>query len=230
MKKSIAVLGLGKYGRSLVENLYELGADVMAVDRNEELIQDFSGSCTSAICANLANEEEVLSLGLKSMDIVVVAIGDDLAASIVSITVAKEQGVPLVIAKTSSPRISSILRKVGADRILDPEGEGGARSARILMSSFVRDVFELDKNMSMLEMVPKSEWIGESLTELNLRSRMNLNVVAEKEKGGCWRFPDADKPITPELLLLVVAEKKSLKKLDISSEESKGQSQDLFLY
>ena len=218
MKKSIAVLGLGKYGRSLVENLYEMGADVLAVDRNEELIQDFSDNCTAAVCANLANEEEVLALGLKNMDIVVVAIGDDLAASIVSITVAKEQGVPLVIAKTSSNRISSILRKVGADKILDPEGEGGARSARILMSSSVKDVFELDKNLSMIEMVPKKEWIGKTLTELNLRNRMNLNVIAEKEKGECWHFLDADRPLRPESILLVVAEKKALKKLEGDSE------------
>ena len=212
-KKSVAVLGLGKYGRSLVENLYELGADVLAVDRNEALIQDFSDNCTSAVCANLANEEEVLALGLKGMDVVVVATGDDLAASIVSITVAKEQGVPLVVAKTSSPRMSSILLKVGADKILDPEGEGGARSAQILMSSNVKDVYPLDRNMSLVEMMPLDEWIGKSLEELDLRGNMNLNIAAVREKGGLWHHANVKNPIMPQSVLLVVAGKKDLKKL-----------------
>ncbi|MCR4685939.1 MAG: NAD-binding protein, partial [Lachnospiraceae bacterium] len=130
MKKSVAVLGLGKYGKSLSENLYKNGADVLAVDCNEDLIDEFSDKCTSAVCANLANEEEVLALDLKEMDIVVVAMGGNLAASIMSVTVAKEQGVPVVVAKASTDRMASILLKVGADKIIDPEGEGGMRSAR----------------------------------------------------------------------------------------------------
>ena len=104
MKKTIAVLGLGKYGKSVAENLYRMGADVLAVDCSEEVIKDFADKCTSAVCANLANEEEVLSLGLKNMDIVVSAMGADLAASIMSVTVAKEQGVPIVIAKANRSR------------------------------------------------------------------------------------------------------------------------------
>ena len=213
MKKSVAVLGLGKYGKSLSENLYNLGADVLAVDCNEAIVQDFADKCTSAVCANLQSEEEVAALGLKDMDIVVVAMGDDLAASIMCITVAKEQGVPLVVAKTSSDRMTSILEKIGADKILDPEGEGGARSARILLSSSFRDYFKLDDNMYMVEMVPKSEWIGKSLAELDLRNKMNLNVVAEREKGGLWHFMSPTDPISNDSILLIVMEHSHMKKL-----------------
>ena len=213
MKKSVAVLGLGKYGKSLAENLFRLGADVLAVDCGEELIQEFSGKCTSAVCANLANEEEVLALGLKDMDIVVVAMGDDLAASILSITVAKEQGVPLVVAKASTERMASILLKVGADKILDPEGDGGLRSARILMSSSFKDFYELDANMFMVEMTPRKDWIGKNLLELDLRNSLNLNVVAVKEKGGQWHFVNPKEPITEQTILLIVIEKKDIKRL-----------------
>ena len=94
MKKSVAVLGLGKYGRSLAENLYRLGADVLAADCNEKVIEEFAEKSTSAVCADLANEEAVASLGLKDIDIVVVAMGDNLSASIMCVAVAKEQGVP----------------------------------------------------------------------------------------------------------------------------------------
>ena len=212
MKKSVAVLGLGKYGRSLSENMYRMGADVLAVDCNEELVADFADKCTAAVCANLANEEEVAALGLKNMDIVVVAMGEDLAASIMCVAVAKEQNVPTVIAKSSSDRMTSILLKVGADKIIDPEGEGGMRSARILLSTLFRDYYELDDNMYMVEMIPKKEWIGQNLIELDLRSKMNINVVAQKMKGQLWQFVDPRESITEDTILLIVMEKKQVDK------------------
>ena len=210
MKKSVAVLGLGKYGRSLAENLYRMGADVLAVDRDASVVNEMAAQCTSAICANLENEDEVQALELKNMDIVVAAMGGNLAASILSVTVAKEQGVPVVVAKSSTKRMSSILQKVGVDKILDPEGEGGLRSASILLSTNFRDFFELDSNMYMIEMEPKKEWIGKCLLELEMRKTMNLNVVAIKEKGQQWKFVDPNVSITPTSVLLIVAEKKDM--------------------
>ena len=212
MKKSVAVLGLGKYGKSLTENLYSMGADVLAVDQNEELVNDVAESCTSAVCANLTNEDEVAALGLGDMDIVVVAMGGNLAASILSIAVAKEQGVELVIAKTSSERMSSILLKVGADKIIDPETEVGVRSARILLSSSFKDFYRLDDNMYMIEMQPRKEWIGKNLIELDLRRKLNLNVVAVKEQSELWHFVDPGAAFTADSLLLIVMEKKTMKK------------------
>ena len=212
MKKSVAVLGLGKYGMSLAENLYRMGADVLAVDKDERVVNDISSRCTSAICANLENEDEVMALELKNMDIVVSAMGGNLAASILAVTVAKDEGVPVVVAKSSSNRMSSILKKVGVDKILDPEGEGGLRSASILLSSSLKDFFELDSNMYMIEMEVKKEWIGKSLLELNLRKNMNLNVVAVKEKDSQWEFVEPDKCFTETSVLLIVTEKKYLKK------------------
>ena len=210
MKKSIAVLGLGKFGKSLAESLYDQGADVLAVDCNEELIEDFAGKCTSAVCANLTFEDEVVSLGLKNMDIVVTAMGDNLAASIMSIAVAKEQGVPLVVSKSSSERMSSILLKVGADRIINPEGEGGTRSAKILLSSSFKDFFKIDDNMYMIEAHPKPEWIGKNLAELDLRRKCNLNVVAIRDEGKPWSFVNSTTPLDDKCLLLIAVEKQHM--------------------
>ena len=213
MKKSVAVLGLGEFGKSLAENLYRLGADVLAVDNSEEVVQDFSDKCTAAVCADLADEEEVTALGLKNMDIVVTTVCDNIAASIMAVTVAKEQGVPLVVAKYASGRMASILNKVGADRVVNPEGESGARLARILLSSSFKNFYEIDDNMYMIELIPKKEWIGKTLNELNLREKMNLNVVAEKEDDGLWHFPSPTEPVTPQTFLLIVIEKKNLRML-----------------
>ncbi|MBQ7077085.1 MAG: TrkA family potassium uptake protein [Lachnospiraceae bacterium] len=211
MRKSVAVLGLGKYGRSLAENLYKLGADVLVVDKDERIINEMTSKCTSAICADLSNEDEVMVLGLKNMDVVVAAMGGELAASIMVVSVAREQGVPVVVAKSSSERMSAILRKVGVDKIIDPESEGGSRSAKILLSNSFRDVFELDDNMYMIEMEPKKEWIGKSLRELELRKKMSLNVVAVKERGAHWTFVDPGDVFEASNILLVVMEKKDMK-------------------
>lgn len=211
MKKSIAVLGLGKYGRSLAENLYRMGADVLAVDADEKVIEEFSGKCTSAVHADLTDEDAVVALGLNNMDMVVVSMGGNLAASIMAVTVAKEQGVPVVIAKASTERMEKILKKIGADKIIDPEGEGGARSARIMLSSIFKDFYELDDNMYMIEMVPRPEWIGKDLVELDLRHSMNLNIVAVRQKGRSFHFVDPHKAFSEDDILLIVTEKSNKK-------------------
>ncbi|WP_026520889.1 potassium channel family protein [Butyrivibrio sp. VCB2001] len=211
MGKSVAVLGLGKYGKSLAENLYMMGADVLAVDKDKELINEFAGKCTSAVCANLENEDEVEALGLKNMDIVVCATGN-LAAAIMSVAVAKEKGVPLIVAKTSSDRMSSILLKIGVDKILDPEGEGGMRSARILLSKSFKDFLEIDSNMYIVEMYVKDEWVGKNLIELGLRQKHRMNVIAVRKKDQKWGFSSPNEPLERDMVLLIAMEKKDVNK------------------
>ena len=130
MSKSFAVLGLGKFGRSLAENLYSLGMDLMVVDRDPERIREFSSKSTVAVCANLENEEEIQALDLKHMDMVVVCMGTSLAPSVMCVLEAKNQGVPFVMAKALSTQMGTILKKVGADQVINPEAESGVRVAR----------------------------------------------------------------------------------------------------
>ena len=213
MSKSIAILGLGKYGRSLAENLSEMGADVLVADRNEELVRDFAPKVTSAVCVDLSDEEEIKLLGLNNMDMVVTAMGSDLAPSIMAVTMAKEAGVPFILAKASSRRMASILRHVGADKVIDPEDESGLRSARILMNSSVFDFFQLDKNLGIAEICPKSEWVGKTLQQLNLRKKHDINVIAIKKTGGNWKNPSPDQEIHEDEKLLVLTTQKQLEKL-----------------
>lgn len=213
MKKSIAVLGLGKYGTSLVRALDELDADVMAVDKDEEAVKNVADLCTEAVCADLADEKSLQSLGLSDMDIVVVAIGGNLEASIFSVAAAKEQGVPLIVAKSSSDRMSSILRKVGADKVIMPEEYTGRRSAAILASDTFLDYFQVDKNLSMIEMLPIKEWIGKTLLEMKLRSNYQINVIAVKDENNHWSILDPETPIKENSKLLVVLDQKSLNRI-----------------
>lgn len=210
MSRSIAVLGLGKFGRSLAESLYSLGMDVMVVDRDPELIRDFTSKSTVAVCANLEVEEEIQALDLQHMDMVVVCMGTSLAPSVMCVLEAKNQGVPFVMAKALSKQMSTILKKVGADQVINPEEESGIRTARALASPTILDLFDVGDNLCMIEMVPDKKWIGKTLLELNLRQKRGINVIAMKETGNTWTYLDAHTPIRENATLLVVLEKKHL--------------------
>ena len=210
MSRSIAVLGLGKFGRSLAEGLYSLGMDLMVVDEDPEIIREFASKSSVAVCANLENEEEIQALDLKNMDMVVVCMGTSLAPSIMCVVEAKNQGVPFVMAKSLSPQMDAILKKVGADQIVNPEAETGMRTARALASPTILDLFDVGDNLVMIEMVPDKKWLGKTLLELNLRQKRGINVIAVKESGNTWTYLDAHHPIRENATLLVVMEKKHL--------------------
>ncbi|MBR4393437.1 MAG: TrkA family potassium uptake protein [Oscillospiraceae bacterium] len=213
MSRSIAVLGLGKFGRSLAEGLYAQGMDLMVVDKNPEKIREFSSKATIAVCANLENEEEIQALDLKNMDMVVVCMGTNLAPSVMCVMEAKDQGVPFVMAKALSPQMGSILKKVGADQVINPEAESGMRTARALASPTILDLFDVGENLCMIEMVPDRKWIGKNLLELDLRQKRGINVIAMKEPGKTWSYLDANSPIQEDATLLVVLEKEQLNKI-----------------
>lgn len=212
VKKSVAVLGLGKYGCSLAESLYNLGEDVMVADVDERIIREMAPKVTSAVCADLSNEDEVDALGLQNMDIVIICMGGNIAASVLTVSMAKEKGVPVVVAKASSPRMKALLKRVGADKVIDPEREGGVRSARILASQHIHDYFEIDKNLCMIELAPKESWVGKDLVELNLRKKYNMNVAAIKKQDGNWGYVDPAHKLKKEDLLMIIIEKDDINK------------------
>ena len=217
MAKSIAILGLGKYGRSLADSLYSMGIDTLVVDINPELVRLYSDHSTTAITADLRNEDEVKELGLKTMDAVIVCIGTSLEPSIMSVNVANELGVPSVIAKVSSERMASILLRVGADRVINPEEEMGVRSARKLVSPSFLEYFELDEELCLVEVKAKDKWVGKSMKELDFRKQYHANVVSVREENVRWSFVDPDKPLKENSILLMMTNKKNLKGLSFSS-------------
>ncbi len=215
MKKTIAVLGLGKYGISLAKSMYEMGADVLVVDNDPDKLKDMDGYCTAAVCADLTNEDEVEMLGLKNMDIVAVAMAGNLSASIMSVAVAKELKVPLIVAKSSSDRMTSILKKIGADKVIVPEEYGGEQSARILASDTFLDYFKVDENLCMVEMLPLPKWVGKNMVELNLRKNYKINVIAYmNHETGHWKILDPTEPLEEDNELLIVLERDQLHRIN----------------
>ena len=178
-----------------------MGADVMAVDKNEEIVASISEKVTQAIIADVSNPEAVKGLGLSEVD---------MTGSIMAVMVAKEQNVPYVLAKASDERMGQILRRIGADKIIYPEEETGLRTARIMLSDSFLEFFEIDDNLCLLEIKPKKEWIGKNLIELNLREQYHVNVVAIKDQSKMHSSIDPQRPLEKDTTLLVILEKKDL--------------------
>ena len=213
MKKSIAVLGMGRFGQFLTAELSKSGADVLIADGDEETIRKFANQVSCAIRADLSDPEVIRGLGLAGVDTVIVSMGSSLDASIMCVMVAKEIGVPYVIAKAASLRMGEILRRVGADEIIYPEKESAELTARRLLSSDFLEFFDLGSELCVFSMKPKKDWVGKTLRELKLRDRYALNVMAMRENGETTASMDPDRPLVADCELFAVAKRDALDKI-----------------
>ena len=181
MKKTYAVFGLGRYGLAVAKELEKNGAEVIAVDNSESIVNIVASELAFCNCADTTNIEVLRKLGIANVDTVIVAMAENIEASVMTVMLCKELGVPNVIAKCSSEMHYKILTKIGADKVIFPEKESGIRLAKNLLSSGFIDAIELSKDVSMIELDMKKEWIGKNLLELNFRKKYSLNVIAIKE-------------------------------------------------
>ncbi|MBQ8318943.1 MAG: TrkA family potassium uptake protein [Lachnospiraceae bacterium] len=213
MKKSFAVIGLGRFGRSIAMELSNLGADVMVIDNDEEKINRLSDYVTCAINVDVCDTDALSSTGIANMDAVIVAMADYLEPSIMSVITAKELGVPLVIAKARDHVTGSIYDKVGADKVVFPERESGKRISKQLMCADFLEFFELSESVSLIELLPRKEWVGKSLRELNLRREYKINVIAVKENEDVNVVMDPDEPLKADSPLIITIRKEDMKRL-----------------
>lgn len=211
--KTFAVLGLGKFGSSVAEALTKAGAEVLAVDTDEEIVNNIAPNVTHAVRADVCDMEVLKSLGISNMDGVVVAITGSLDASIMATIMAKELGVPYILAKANNAIHTKILEKVGATRVIVPEKESGIRMAYQLIAKNFLDIIPLSEKVSMVELSVKPEWVGKSLRQLNFRQKASANVVAMKQGEEVVVTMDPDKPLTEDMILWVTTEKKNMEKL-----------------
>lgn len=211
--KSFVVFGLGKFGYSVAVSLCKNGCEVLAVDQDEEVVEDIANEVTYAVKANVTDPDIYHSLGIGNMDGAVVAISDNMEASVMATIQAKEAGVPYVLAKATSKTHGVILKKVGADQVIYPEKDMGSRVARNMVFGKFVDTFELSDTYSMVEMEVPSSWVGKSLLELNVRRNWKVNVVAIKEGEEINVSPDPDEPMRRGQLLMIVGDNENLKKI-----------------
>lgn len=182
--KTYLVIGLGRFGSSVALKLQELGNEVMAVDENAEQVQKLSNRLTYAVVADARDEDVLESLGVRNFDCAIVAIGSDLAASILITLSLKSLGVPQVICKAPNELQKRALQKVGADRVVIPEREMAVKLAQNLTSSSVLDYIELSEDCGIVECKTPASWVGKTLRELNVRAKFGVNVIAVRKQNG----------------------------------------------
>ncbi len=213
LKKTYAVFGLGRYGTSVARELAASGAEVLAVDIDEERVNDASATIPYCKCADVTDPEAIRQLGISNMDVVIISMATNLEASVMATMLCKEAGVKTVIAKCSSQMNCKILEKVGADRALFPESESGIRLAKNLVSSGFVDILDISKDVSMVELEVRPEWENKNLLTLNLRKKYSINIVAVIESDKVIVNIDPEKPLKKNMRLIVIADTEGLKKL-----------------
>ena len=204
--KSYVVIGLGRFGSGLARNLCQLGAEVLAIDIRGDLVQQIANDVTHAVVGDGQDKEVLRALGVRNFDCAIVAIGDNLAASVLTVMNLKELEVPYLVCKAHDETYSRVLEKLGVDRVVIPELDQAQRLARILHSHNVLDYIELSTDYGILEVPAPKSWIGKSLRELNVRAKLDINIIAVKNGEKTNVSPSADYQICSGDVLAVLGD------------------------
>ncbi len=204
--KSFLVIGLGRFGAAVAQELSALGQEVLALDIDAENVQHISDQVTQAIQGDAQDEAVLRSVGARNFDCCVVAVGADMEASILITVMLKEMGAKYIVAKAMTPIHARVLERVGADRVVLPEIDMGQRLAQRLARTNVVDYIGVSDEFSIVEIHPPKSWVGNSLGKLGVRAKHQINVLAIRhgEGGQVDVNPQPDKVIGPDDLLIVI--------------------------
>ena len=211
--KSCVVIGLGRFGSEVARELCRQGCQVLAMDINQELVSQIANDVTHAVVGDGQDKGVLRALGVREFDCGVIAIGDDLAASVLVTMNLKELGVAQVICKAHDETHRRVLEKLGADRVVIPEQEQGARLARSLSSRNVLDYIELSREYGIIEIPVPGSWRDKSLKELNVRAALGLNILAIRRGGQINVSPGADFIFEQQDIVVVLGDSTALKKV-----------------
>ena len=208
--KSYMIIGLGRFGFGVAKSLGQLGAEVLAMDVRPELVQQLSADVTHAVVGDGQDKEVLRALGARNFDCAVVAIGDNLAASVLTVMNLQELGVPRLVCKAHDEMHSRVLQKLGVDQVVVPELEQAQRLARILQSHNVLDYIELSSDYGILEVPAPKSWADKTIRELNVRAKMDINIIAVKNGEKTMVSPSADYRICGDDVLAVLGDTAAL--------------------
>jgi len=190
--KSYVVVGLGRFGSEVSRQLCSLGCEVLAMDLKSELVQEIANDVTHAVVSDGQDKEVLKALGVRDFDCAIIAIGDNLAASVLVTMNMKELGIRYIVCKAHDDTHRRVLEKLGADRVVIPEKENAARLARSLSSPNVLDYIELSDDYGIVEVPMPKDWEGRSLKDLNVRAKLGVNILAIRRDGKINVSPNAD--------------------------------------
>ena len=204
MHKEFVVVGLGRFGGSIVRELIDQGADVMAIDIASERVDEFATIATQAVVADTTDEAVLKSLGIRNFEHVIVAIGDDIQSSILTTLMLKEIGVKKITVKAQNDYHEKVLRKIGADQVVHPERDMGIRIANNILSNNVLDYLELSDEHSIMEIRVNEKIANKSLIDLDIRAKYGINIVAIKRGNNIIVSPQADENLILNDVLIII--------------------------
>ena len=199
--RSYAVIGLGQFGMTVALTLADAGCDVLAIDDREENVQD------------IAEPGILQSVGVQNVDVAVIAVAENMEASIIATMQVKELGVPFVMAKAMNALHGRILEKIGADKVIYPEQSMGVRVARNLLSSGFLDTFELSPEFSMAEFKIPDSWVGKTLRDLKIREKNKINLVGLKQGNDVDINPSPIEPLPADCTVMAIGKNEDLNKV-----------------
>ncbi|WP_042472545.1 potassium channel family protein [Bacillus ndiopicus] len=207
-----AVIGLGRFGTSIARRLHEAGQEVLGIDINEESVEDAEPYVTHGAIADSTEEKALTSLGIKNFDCVIVSIGNDLQASILTVMLLKNLGIKKIIAKAVSKRHGQVLEAIGTHWIIYPERDMGERVANQLLSPNVLDYIKLSKDYNIEEILIPSKMIGKNLKDLDIRAKYNVSIIAIIRDGEIVVPPSPNELLKNEDLLITIGKSNDLAK------------------
>ncbi|MBQ4154636.1 MAG: TrkA family potassium uptake protein [Clostridia bacterium] len=212
-KKTYAVFGLGRYGMAVANELVQNGMEVIAVDVNQNIVNDAAAVLPICKCADVTDLEVINRLGIGEIDTVIISMASNLEASVMAVTLCKEVGVKTVVVKCANEMHQKIFLRVGADKVVFPEKESGIRLAKNMLSSGFIDTLVLSKEISIVEINIKKAWVDKSLIELNLRKKYGLNILAIRTDKDVIVDFEPSIILKEEMALIVLANTNKLSKL-----------------
>lgn len=208
--RQYVVIGCGRFGSSIATTMNLLGHQVMAIDKNEDIIQNIADKVTHAAIVDVTDENALRAIGLGNFDVAIVAIGSDIRSSMMATLIAKEMGVPQVVCKATDELQAKVLYKIGADRVIFPERDMGVRVAHNLVSNNILDHIELDPDYSIVEIATPNEWVGSTIKELDLRAKFEVTVLAIKHGRDINVTPSPDERLRLGDILVVIGSNKKI--------------------
>lgn len=210
--KSILLVGIGRFGKHIATELSNAGHEVMAIDHNENRINEVMNIVTNAQIGDSTNEEFLRSLGVDDYDVCIVTISNDFQSSLETTYLLKELGAKLVVSRAERDGQAKFLLRNGADEVVYPEKQVAHWTAVRYSFDHILDYIELDDTNSIFEVDIPNAWIGKTVGQLDIRKKYNINIMATKQNGKINIKISPDTQLTTDITLLVVGELKNIQK------------------
>jgi len=212
--KQVAIIGLGRFGMSLLKELNRMGCDVLAIDSDDNKVNEAADIATHSVQADSMDEQVLKSMGIRNIDIVIVAIGQNVQASILTTITLKELGVKKIVAKAQNLLHGKVLEKVGADLVIYPERDMAVKLAKTLLSHNILDHINLSPQYSIMELIAPKIFVGKSLAEIDVRKKMRVTILAIKREEEIIVALRAGQVINAGDTLVALGKNEDLQRLD----------------